>query len=136
MGGYRFNVKMGMRFTTTKYASFYGMVGAEKKNEILTRSKGLIFPVFWHEPFGLAIIESLYFGCPVIGTKYGALPELINREFGFLSNSQNELTEAFRNLDNFSRNFCHEYALNKFNSKIMAENYLRFISAYFKWKKD
>lgn len=125
LGGYRFNLKMGMRFTTTKYASFHGMVGAERKNEILNHSKGLIFPVLWHEPFGLAIIESLYFGCPVIGTTYGALSELITSEFGYLSNSQNELARAFQNLSSFNRNLCHAYASDMFNSGIMAENYLK-----------
>ncbi len=69
LGGRRINLKMGLRVTFTKYATFYGMVGGDKKLEILNGSKGLIFPVLWHEPFGLAIIESLYYGCPVLGTK-------------------------------------------------------------------
>ncbi len=92
------------------------MVGDEVKNEILNDSKALIFPVLWHEPFGLAIIESLFFGCPVIGTNYGALPELIPPEIGFLSNSLNELTTAFQNLDTFSRSLCNDYAFSQFNS--------------------
>lgn len=125
LGGNRFNLKMGIRFTTTKYATFYGMVGIDKKIEILSGSQGLIFPVLWHEPFGLAIIESLYFGCPVIGTKYGALPELVTSEYGFLSNSLNELSQTIRNLGAYNRKQCHEYALSRFNSMVMAENYLR-----------
>ncbi len=124
LGGTRFNFKMGVRFTLTPKAEFYGMVGADIKNEIVKHSKGLIFPVLWHEPFGLAIIESLYFGCPVLGTKYGSLPELINSEVGFLSNSFNELVEGFKNIESFDRKKCHEYALENFNSKIMAMNYL------------
>jgi len=125
LGGHRFNLKMGLRFTTTKYAAFYGMVGGKTKNEILKHSKGLIFPVLWHEPFGLAIIESLYFGCPVMGTKYGALPELITSETGFLSNSMTELVNGFENLNSYHRQLCHDYAESKFNSKVMAENYLK-----------
>ena len=39
---------------------------SSEKGEILNSSKGLVFPVLWHEPFGLAIIESLYYGCPVL----------------------------------------------------------------------
>jgi len=125
LGGQRINLKMGFRFTTTKYATFYGMVGASKKNEILNGSKGLIFPVLWHEPFGLAIIESLYYGCPIIGTKYGALPELVSPEYGFLSNTLNELSEAIGILGSYNQKRCHEYALNQFNSRIMTENYLK-----------
>jgi len=116
---------MGMRFTVTKWAKFYGMVGGTKKNELLKNSGALIFPVLWHEPFGLAIIESLYFGCPVFGTKFGSLPELINDETGFLSNSIQELIGGLKNHNLFDRKKCHEYAVSEFNSRLMAESYLK-----------
>lgn len=74
LGGNRINFKMGFRLTLSPRVKFYGMVGGGEKLRLLQGSKGLIFPVRWHEPFGLAIIESLYFGCPVFGTPYGALP--------------------------------------------------------------
>jgi len=124
LGGTRLNFKMGFRFTISKWASFYGMVGGEEKLDLLRHSKALIFPVWWHEPFGLAIIESLYFGCPVMGTKYGSLPELITDEIGFLSNKEQELITAFKSLGAFSSKICHEYAADNFNSKIMAQNYM------------
>ena len=125
LGGTRINIKMGLRFTTSKYARFYGMVGGEQKNALLRNSKALIFPVLWHEPFGLAIIESLYFGCPVLGTKHGSLPELVTGDVGFLSNSLDELSEAYKNLDDFDRKLCHEYAYDNYNSNVMARNYLK-----------
>jgi glycosyltransferase involved in cell wall biosynthesis len=124
LGGARLNIKMGFRLTTSKWASFYGMVGGNEKLELLKHSKALIFPVLWHEPFGLAIIESLFFGCPVLGTKYGSLPELIHKEIGFLSNNQQELVDEFKNLTSFNPILCHEYVTDIFKSKLMAENYL------------
>jgi len=125
LGGTRINFKMGLRLTVTKWAKFYGMVGGTKKNELLKNSGALIFPVLWHEPFGLTIIESLYFGCPVFGTKFGSLPELINDETGFLSNSMEELISGLKNHNLFSRKKCHEYAKSEFNSRLMAESYLK-----------
>ncbi|WP_430817012.1 glycosyltransferase [Carboxylicivirga sp. RSCT41] len=124
LGGTRLNFKMGFRFTTSRRVSFHGMVGGEEKYELLNGSKGLIFPVRWHEPFGLAITESLYYGCPVFGTPYGALPDLVSNEVGFLSNKQDELVEAINNADQFSVKACHELALEKYNSKTMALSYL------------
>jgi glycosyltransferase involved in cell wall biosynthesis len=124
MGGKRLNFNMGFRFTTTTRSSFCGMVGGAEKNTLLDASKGLIFPVRWHEPFGLAIIESLYFGCPVFGTPYGSLPEIITEEVGFLSNKRKELTSAVENVEIFSAKRCHEYAVETFNSKKMAISYL------------
>ncbi len=123
IGGYRLNIKMGFRFTLYFNIHFYGMIGGEKKNEILRHSKGLIFPVLWHEPFGIAIVESLYFGCPVFGTPYGSLPELVPPEVGFLSASKKELIHAIQNSD-YSSEACHTYAVENFNSVKMAERYI------------
>ena len=124
LGGHRINFNMGFRITVSPRIYFYGMVGDKKKIELLQGSKGLLFPVLWSEPMGLAIVESLYMGCPVFGTPYGSLPELINSDIGFLSNNHEELVEAILNSDNYNRDACHEYARDNFNSKIMAEKYL------------
>lgn len=125
IGGHRLNFKMGFRFTPNLDVRFKGMVGSEKKNELLRHSKGLIFPVLWDEPFGLAIIESMYFGCPVFGTPYGSLPELVTSETGFLSNRKDELSNAIKN-STFQPQKCHEYALTNFNAEKMTLNYLNY----------
>ena len=78
----------------------------------------------WHEPFGLAIIESLYYGCPVVGTPYGSLPELVNKQIGFLSIHKSELLQALENIQAFDSVLCHETALENFNSRKMAMAYL------------
>ena len=122
LGGVRFNFNMGIRFTFTHKASFYGMVGGDQKGALLNASKGLIFPVLWHEPFGLAIIESLYFGAPVFGAPYGSLPELVTPEVGYLSDDKSVLVEAIES-NHFDHKLCHEYARDLFNSKRMAEQY-------------
>lgn len=124
LGGNRFNFKMGMRLTLSPRVKFYGMVGGEKKAALLQHSKGLIFPVKWHEPFGLAITESLYYGCPVFGTPNGSLPELVSQEFGFLSNEREELSRAIENSNSYSSKQCHDYAVEEYNSKKMALSYL------------
>ena len=125
LGGKRFNFKMGIRFTLSPKISFYGMVGGAQKCELLNYSKGLIFPVRWHEPFGLAITESLFYGCPIFATPYGAIPELVSNEFGYLSNKEDELTQAIQDAENYSKIKCHEYARDVFNSDEMAKNYVK-----------
>ena len=125
LGGVRFNLKMGIRLTFSPKIEFFGMVGGQEKMKLLNGSKGLVFPVKWHEPFGLAIIESLYYGCPVFGTPYGSLPELVNEDVGFLSNQSDELAEALLDSGNYSRQKCHEYAVEIFGSKPMALAYLK-----------
>lgn len=124
MGGYRLNFSMGFRFTPWPRIKFWGMVGGGLKHRLLNTSKGLIFPVRWHEPFGLSMIESLFYGCPVFGTPYGSLPELILPEVGFLSHRVSELAHAVRNTDLYSAEACHDYAREMFNARKMAAAYL------------
>ncbi len=71
LGGYRLNLKMGLRLTLTPRVRFHGMVDNAAKKRLIERSKGLLFPVRWHEPFGLAVPESLWYGAPVFATPYG-----------------------------------------------------------------
>ncbi|WP_298300985.1 glycosyltransferase [Hydrotalea sp.] len=124
LGGNRLNFRMGFRFTTGRRIHFYGMVGGAEKNHLLNQSKGLVFPVRWHEPFGIALTESLYFGCPVFGTPYGSLPEIIPSDVGFLSDSATELSKAIEDSESYSRTRCHEYARDVFNAEKMAEAYV------------
>ena len=124
MGGSRVNLKMGIRITLDPRIRFEGMVGGETKNRLINASKALLFPVRWNEPMGLAVVESLYFGCPVFGTPYGALPELVSSEFGFLSNKKSELVDALKHVDEYDRRKCHEYVCDNFVSIHMARNFL------------
>ncbi|MFD2522972.1 glycosyltransferase [Emticicia soli] len=126
LGGTRLNIKMGFRFTPYPSISFYGMVGGEKKNHLLSQSKGLLFPVLWHEPFGIAIIESLYLGSPVFGTPYGALPELVNEEVGFLSDKKSELVAQVNDLGRFSNKRCSEYVADNFTMRQTTLGYLKY----------
>ncbi|MEF9987186.1 MAG: glycosyltransferase [Bacteroidales bacterium] len=100
------------------------MIGGEQKLNILKESKGLIFPVIWNEPFGLAITESLYCGAPVFGTPYGSLPELITKETGFLTTGKEAMIAHIIEDYNYSPKICHEYACDLFNSQLMARAYL------------
>lgn len=123
LGGSRLNMNRHFRFTWSPSIHFHGMVGGTEKFRLLNQSKGLIFPVTWHEPFGLAITESLYFGCPVFGTPYGSLPELTPEDCGFLSASCEELAEAVAH-KNYDPRRCHEFALNYFGAEQMTLGYL------------
>lgn len=127
LGGRRLNFSMGFRFTLWPGARFHGMVEDAAKASVLATSEGLAFPVLWHEPFGLAVIESMYMGCPVFATAYGSLPELVQTgSHGFLSNSRSELLEAMRDpARHGSPAACHEHAAGNFSSARMAREYMQ-----------
>jgi len=116
-GGWKLNFQPGIKY--------YGMVGGEKKSRLLQQSEALLFPVLWHEPLGLAILESMYYGLPVFGTPYGSLPELVSRERGYLSKSKSQLAHAIREYKGFDRKKCHEFVADNFSDRKMTDEYLK-----------
>jgi len=126
MGGSRLNIKMGFRFTPYLSIRFHGMIGGDEKLNIINQSKALLFPILWHEPFGIAIVESLFMGCAVVGTPYGSLPEIVTKEVGFLSIYKSELTNKLLNINEINPKVCHQYATDLFSAKDMAKKYLSY----------
>lgn len=124
IGGNRLNFSRKFYFYPDTKLSFVGMVGGEIKNTLIRQSRGLIFPVRWHEPFGLALIESLYLGTPIFGSPNGALPEIVtSSDLGCLSLNYSELADAVANVNQYNRVLCHEYALENFSHHRMAAGY-------------
>lgn len=119
------NIKNGIHHLIHHKIKFHGLLDDNEKCRVMERSKGLIFPVLWHEPFGLAVIESLFAGCAVFGSSNGSLPELVTKEVGFTSNSQSEILKAIKGFE-FDPAECHNYALQNFNSQVMALKYLAY----------
>ena len=114
----------GTKFTLDPRIRYCGMVGGEEKNTIIAHASALLFPVTWDEPFGLALIEAMYHGCPVIGTPYGSLPEIISKDVGKLSTSMQELIAAAKDHSQFNRKYCHDYVMTYFTSVQMTGRYL------------
>jgi glycosyltransferase involved in cell wall biosynthesis len=56
---------------------YLGEIGHEEKVELLREARATLFPIQWEEPFGLVMIESLACGTPVIATRRGAVPEVL-----------------------------------------------------------
>jgi len=123
LGGNRFNMRMGFRFTLTPRARFFGMVGGTMKDQLLNGSQGLILPVLCHEAFGLAVIESLYYGAPAFTTPHGSLKELVTEDVGCVSNKMDVLVDAIKH-NSYNSKYCHEYANDNFSSRVMAASYL------------
>jgi glycosyltransferase involved in cell wall biosynthesis len=125
LGAKRLNFSHEFRFTLSRRIHFHGMVGGDEKFSLLQQSKGLIFPVRWHEPFGLAIVESLFYGAPIFATPYGALPEIVTPEIGTLSTGMDALVSAIQTRT-FDPRACHQRAVDHFSHTQMALKYVHY----------
>lgn len=54
-----------------------GPVPREELFQFMARCTVLLMPIAWDEPFGLVAAEAQMAGCPVVGYRRGALPEVV-----------------------------------------------------------
>src|SRR3989449_9297509 len=92
--GRRLIVAGGWRPSFTGDIKYVGEVGGKRKAVLLARARCLWMPAQWDEPFGLPTIEALFSGTPVLGTKRGALPEILTPDVGAVRDTLDELILA------------------------------------------
>jgi glycosyltransferase involved in cell wall biosynthesis len=103
---------------------FLGEVDAAGKRELLADAAGLLNPIEWDEPFGMAMIESLACGTPVVATPKGAAPEIVSSGTGFLADDDAGLIDAIGRLGEIDRDACREHIRRSFSIESMCERYV------------
>lgn len=79
---------------------YVGEVTHGEKVALLQHARATLFPIEWDEPFGLVMIESMACGTPVIATRYGAVPEVIDDGVtGIVVDSWSEMGAALERAD-------------------------------------
>jgi glycosyltransferase involved in cell wall biosynthesis len=115
---------------------FLGEINGHEKEELLGNALGLIFPIDWPEPFGLAMIEAMACGTPVIAYNCGSVPEVVDEGMtGFIVNSRKEAVEAVGKLSGLSRKNCREVFEKRFSVQRMVDDYLQIYEKLIKTGK-
>jgi glycosyltransferase involved in cell wall biosynthesis len=106
-----------------------GSIGRDVKIPLLREARAMLAPIAWDEPFGLAFIEAMLSGCPVVAFARGSLPELIEPGVtGFLARDVDEMRSLIAlggPVDDFDRQRCRECAIERFGRDRMVEEYER-----------
>jgi glycosyltransferase involved in cell wall biosynthesis len=104
---------------------YLGEINDHEKQDLLGNAMALMFLIDWPEPFGLAMIEAMACGTPVVAYPNGSVPEIIdNGVNGIIVNSQDEAIKAVQNISLLSRRKCRQIFEERFSARRMAMDYL------------
>ena len=125
---------LARKLKVSKHVVFEGFVPYDKINKYYQRCDIVVVPSVWPEPFGRSLIEAMACGKPVVTTKVGGIPEVIeNGKNGLLvepANSQemaNAITTLLRDeemrlkMGKRGRKIAEE----KYNAEVIARRVLK-----------
>lgn len=112
-----------------KFIEYVGEANFTTKNELLTKSMAMLFPIEWDEPFGLTMIEAMACGTPVLAFSRGSVPEIVcNGVSGFSCRSLGEMVNRVPDLAKLNPSTIRKYAEEHFSVERMANAYLQLYS--------
>jgi glycosyltransferase involved in cell wall biosynthesis len=107
------------------HVEYIGEINDDRKSEFLGNAAGLLFPIAWCEPFGLAMIEAMACGTPVIAMRNGSVPEVVDEGVsGFIVESEEHAVAAVKMLSTLDRGLVRRTFERRFSARRMAEDYV------------
>ena len=104
---------------------FVGEVNEELKPSFLGNATALLFPIDWPEPFGLAMIEAMSCGTPVIAWRHGSVPEIVDDGVtGFIVDSVDAAVSALPRAAALDRTRVRNRFDERFSAARMTRDYL------------
>jgi len=103
-----------------------GELAGQAKCTFMARAKALLAPIQWDEPFGMATVEALACGTPVVAINRGAMPEIIKHGVnGFLANNMRDFKRYMRRVDEIDPAACRASVEKVFSARNIATQYLQ-----------
>jgi glycosyltransferase involved in cell wall biosynthesis len=104
---------------------FIGEITEREKSAFLGGARALLFPIDWEEPFGLAMIEAMACGTPVIAFGRGSVPEVVDPGVtGFIVHDMDGAVDAVARVDELDRRVVRDRFETRFTAERMALDYV------------
>lgn len=101
-----------------------GELNEQEKTEFLGNAYATLFPIRWPEPFGLVMIEAMACGTPVIATRFGSVPEVMEHgASGFIVDTVDEAVQAVEQARTLSRERVRQVFEERFTVAKMVDGY-------------
>ena len=111
---------------------FIGEINEHQKTQFLGEAQALLFPVDWPEPFGLAMIEAMACGTPVLAFRCGSVPEIVeNGVTGAIVDPMEEAIAALPPVIALDREKVRQRFEQRFSATRMAKDYVRVYRSLF-----
>lgn len=112
------------------WVDFIGEITDRQKPDFLSGAIALLAPVAWPEPFGLIMVEAMACGTPVIASRMGAIPEIVEDGVtGFTVTNEAEAIAAVKLLPQLSRTQIRHGFEKRFTARRMANEYVDIYEA-------
>jgi glycosyltransferase involved in cell wall biosynthesis len=103
---------------------FLGEISGPERDKLFAESYAALMPGSWPEPFGLAAIEALACGTPVLARRVGGLTEIIREGVdGFFGDDVTELAFHVPEVDGLDRHAIRDSVIERFSAARMADGY-------------
>jgi glycosyltransferase involved in cell wall biosynthesis len=104
---------------------FIGEINERQKTKFLGEARALLFPIDWPEPFGLAMIEAMACGAPVLAFRRGSVPEIIDDGVtGVIVDGMEQAAAALPKVLGLDRRVVRRRFEERFAAASMANNYV------------
>jgi glycosyltransferase involved in cell wall biosynthesis len=104
---------------------FVGEINEQAKTAFLGEALALLFPIDWPEPFGLALIEAMACGTPVLAFRRGSVPEIVDEGVtGSIVSTPEEAIRMLPRVLSFDRRAVRRRFEERFSVARMARDYL------------
>lgn len=104
---------------------YIGEIGEAEKPAFLGGAIALLFPIVWPEPFGLAMIEAMACGTPVIAWRQGSVAEVVDEGVtGYIAEDLAGAVAAVAKAVGHDRAACRRAFERRFTAARMARDYV------------
>lgn len=109
-----------------KNIRYVGIVGGDRKRQLLANASIVLFTSTWDEPFGLVLVESMASGTPVLGFRKGGVAEVLRGMPQLLCRTTSDMAAKVKNRKRLpSARMLRRYVRTRYSDITLTDSVLK-----------